>query len=82
MDWIGVGQCIGLLKSEGKVNRKVPFLASFQVAECAPTLGRRRRKTEGEEGSLVLDLFPKGEVETRRLRHDVPRPHRPPGELT
>ena len=53
------------------------------MAERAPTLGRQRRKAKGEEGQFVLVLLgPEGKFEARRLRHDVPRPHRPPGELT
>ena len=50
------------------------------MAERAPTLVFRRTKAEGEEGRLVFFLVEReGEFEARRLRHDVPRPHRPPG---
>ena len=50
------------------------------MAERAPPLGRRRGEAEGEEGRLVLVSLPKGELEARRLRHVLPRPHRPPSK--
>ena len=50
------------------------------MAERPPPLGRRRGEAEGEEGRLVLVSLPKGELEARRLRDVLPRPHRPPSK--
>ena len=52
----------------------------LQMAERPPPLGRRRGEAEGEEGRLVLVSLPKGELEARRLRDVLPRPHRPPSK--
>ena len=50
------------------------------MAERPPPLGRRRGEAEGEEGRLVPVSLPKGELEARRLRDVLPRPHRPPSK--
>ena len=58
---------------------KVNF--AFQVAERSPLLDGRGGQEEGEGRPLRRrQLVPEDAVQARRLRHDVQRTHRPPGE--